>query len=80
MHVIKFQRRVRKGNYGASSASRRSIRQFGREFVAKENHIEFVIEALLFGVLVAVSAWPWRRRERSTNFCKKAACQTGGFR
>jgi hypothetical protein len=58
MHVIKFQRRVRKGNYGASSASRRSIRQFGREFFAKENHIEFVIEALLFVVLVAVSAWP----------------------
>jgi hypothetical protein len=58
MHVIKFQRSVRKGNYGTSSASRRSIRQFGREFFAKENHIEFVIEALLFGVLVAVSAWP----------------------
>jgi hypothetical protein len=58
MHVIKIQRSNRKGNNGTGSMSRRSIRRFGREFFAKENHIEFAIEALLFGVLVAASAWP----------------------
>lgn len=58
MHLIKIRRSVRKRNNGTGSVSRGSIRQFGREFFAKENHIEFAIEALLFGVLVAVSAWP----------------------
>ena len=58
MHVIKIQRRIRKANTRTGSTSRRSIRQFGREFFAKENHIEFAIEALIFGLLAAVSAWP----------------------
>jgi hypothetical protein len=58
MHVIKIQRSIRKGKKVTSSVSRRSIRQLGRDFFAKENHIEFAIEALLFGALVAVSAWP----------------------
>ncbi len=58
MHLIKIQRSVRKGDNWTGSVNRRSIRRFGREFFAKENHIEFAIEALLFGVLVAVSAWP----------------------
>ena len=29
-----------------------------RDFFATENHIEFVIEALLFGTLLAISTWP----------------------
>jgi len=58
MHLIKIQRSIGKGNKGTSSTSRRSIRRFARDFFAKENHIEFAIEALFFGVLVAVSAWP----------------------
>jgi len=28
------------------------------DFFALENHIEFAIEALLFGALLAMSAWP----------------------
>ena len=58
MHVIKIQRSIRKGNNGKGSATGRSVHRFGRDFFAKENHVEFAIEALLFGVLVAVSAWP----------------------
>jgi len=34
------------------------MRQFRREFFAKESHLEFAIEALLFGVLLVISAWP----------------------
>jgi hypothetical protein len=58
MHVIKIQRSIRKGNRRNSSATGRSFRRFGRDFFATENQVEFAIEALLFGVLVAVSAWP----------------------
>ena len=58
MHVIKIQRSIRNRDKENRSTARRSIRHFARDFFAKENHVEFAIEALLFGVLVAVSAWP----------------------
>jgi hypothetical protein len=58
MRVIKIQRSIRKWNEQNRQPSHRSIRDFGREFFAKENHIEFALEALLFGVLVMISAWP----------------------
>jgi hypothetical protein len=54
MHVIKIQRSIRKRD----KENRSTTRHFSRDFFAKENHVEFAIEALLFGVLVAVSAWP----------------------
>jgi hypothetical protein len=53
MRVIKIQRSIRKRNN-----SQRATPRFGRDFFAKENQIEFALEALLFGVLVAISAWP----------------------
>jgi hypothetical protein len=34
------------------------LRQLAHDFFATENHIEFVIEALLFGALLAISMWP----------------------
>jgi len=37
---------------------KRSIRRLAHDFFALENHIEFAIEALLFGALLAMSAWP----------------------
>jgi hypothetical protein len=58
MRVIKVQRSIRKRTEENGLASSRSIGQFGRDFLAKETHVEFAIEAALFGVLVAVSAWP----------------------
>jgi len=53
MRVIKIQRTI-----STKPRNRRSIRKFAREFFAKENHLEFAIEALLFGALLAISAWP----------------------
>ena len=53
MRVIKIQRNIRKRN-----GSAKSIRQFGRDFLVTENQVEFAIEALLFGILTVISAWP----------------------
>jgi hypothetical protein len=58
MRVIKIQRTVLKRNQDNTSIGRRSIRQFARDFFATENHWEFAIEALVFGALLAISAWP----------------------
>jgi hypothetical protein len=58
MRVIKIKRNVFKREQAKTSISRRSIRQFARDFFATENHFEFAIEALLFGALLAISAWP----------------------
>ena len=57
MNVVRIQRSIRKASTGTGSVTQRSIRRFGREFFANESHIEFAIEALIFGVLVAASAW-----------------------
>lgn len=37
---------------------KKSIRRLVRDFFARENHFEFAIEALLFGALLVISAWP----------------------
>jgi hypothetical protein len=58
MRVIKIQRRIRKRNNISGSEAQRSIRRLGQDFFVKENKIEFALEALLFGLLVAISAWP----------------------
>jgi len=58
MRVIKIQRTIGKDKKVTRSTARRSLGQFGRDFFAKENHWEFAIEALLFGVLMAISTWP----------------------
>jgi hypothetical protein len=58
MRVIKIQRTIVKGQRSRTSTNRRSIRQFARDFFAKEDYWEFAIEALLFGVLLAISSWP----------------------
>jgi hypothetical protein len=36
----------------------RSFRQLSRGYFASEKSLEFVIEALLFAIIVAISAWP----------------------
>jgi len=56
MRVIKIQRTISKE--AKRSSGRRSIRRFARDFFAKENHWDFAIEALIFGALLAISAWP----------------------
>ncbi len=53
MRVIKIQRPVT-----TRTKSRRSIRKFAQNSFATENHLEFAIEALVFGALFAISVWP----------------------
>lgn len=36
----------------------RSFRKLSRSYFASEKSWEFVIEALLFAIIVAISAWP----------------------
>jgi len=36
----------------------RPVLQFARDFFASENHMHFAIEALVFGALLALCAWP----------------------
>ncbi len=58
MSVIIIERTIAKARATKESTSRRSFRELTRDFFAGENHWAFAIEALLFGVLLAVSAWP----------------------
>jgi hypothetical protein len=36
----------------------RSLRELARSYLAGERTVEFTIEALLFAIIVAISAWP----------------------
>jgi len=36
----------------------RFVLEFARDFFASENHLEFAVEGLLFGALLALSVWP----------------------
>ncbi|HEX4639056.1 MAG TPA: hypothetical protein VH170_06180 [Chthoniobacterales bacterium] len=49
MRVIKITR---------PKSRHRSVRKFTRDFFATEHHLEFAIEAAIFGALLAISAWP----------------------
>ena len=57
MHTIKIRRTIRKSERSKVPGKRRFL-QFAQSFFAGENHLEFAFEALLFAVLLAVSAWP----------------------
>jgi len=57
MNVITVRRTVfRSAN--KRSRRRRSIRELTRAYFARENSLEFVVEALFFAIIVATSAWP----------------------
>jgi hypothetical protein len=57
MRVITIKRNVSKEKR-ARTTRRRFVLEFARDFFAGENHLEFAVEALLFGALLALSAWP----------------------
>ena len=57
MHIIKIKRTVRTHKHANFPAKRRFL-QFAQNFFDNENHLEFIIEAVLFGALLAISAWP----------------------
>jgi hypothetical protein len=58
MSVITVKRTVIRLMPKKRSAMGRSFRELTRGYFASERTWEFVIEALLFAILMAVSAWP----------------------
>jgi uncharacterized membrane protein len=54
MRIITIKRTVFTRERAKTSTSRR----FAQDFFATENHLEFAVEALLFAVLLVISAWP----------------------
>ena len=58
MSVITVKRTVigRRPNNGPAAC--RSFRELSRSYFASEKSLEFVIEALLFATMMAISAWP----------------------
>jgi hypothetical protein len=57
MCIITIKRTVRKTKETGTTKGR-FVLQFARDFFAGENHMQFAIEALLFGALLALCAWP----------------------
>jgi len=58
MTAIKVKRTVIRRTRAKSSATRQSLRELSRCYLAGERMVEFTIEALLFAIIVAISAWP----------------------
>jgi hypothetical protein len=52
------KRIVINGRSEKNSITRRSFRELARAYFARENSLEFVLEALFFVIIVAISAWP----------------------
>jgi len=46
------------GESRKNSTTRRSFRELARAYFARENSVEFALEALFFAIIVAISAWP----------------------
>jgi hypothetical protein len=57
MRIITIKRTVSKVKQPRTIRGR-LVLQFARDFFANENHLHFAIEALLFGALLALCAWP----------------------
>ena len=58
MSVITVKRTVIKRMPYRRSLILRSFRGLSRSYFASERSLEFVVEALLFAIMVAISAWP----------------------
>jgi hypothetical protein len=60
MTAITVKRTVTKQTRAQRSAmrKRRSFRELTRSYLAGETTVVFTIEALLFAIIVAISAWP----------------------
>jgi hypothetical protein len=57
MRVITIKRTVPKIKRARTTRGR-LVLQFARDFFASEDHLQFAIEALVFGALLALAAWP----------------------
>ncbi len=81
MNVITVKRPLRKGTPDTMinmtdrrqyrrSLVLRSFRQISRSYFASEKGWEFVVEALLFAIIVAISVWPvFAAANALNNFC-----------
>ena len=58
MRIITVKRTLIKRKPKEVSVTRRSFRELTRSYFASEKSWEFAIEALLFVILLAISAWP----------------------
>jgi hypothetical protein len=60
MTAITVKRTVTRQTRAQKSAmkKRRSFRELTRSYLVREKTLEFAMEALLFAIIVAVSAWP----------------------
>lgn len=58
MTAIKVKRTIIRRAHAQLSETRPTFRQLTRSYLAVERTMEFAIEALLFGIIVAISAWP----------------------
>jgi hypothetical protein len=58
MTAITVKRTIVRRTRDQRPATRQSIRELSRSYLAGERTVEFTIEALLFAIIVAVSAWP----------------------
>jgi hypothetical protein len=57
MNIVTVQRKIKRP-LQTPPAARRSIRDITRAYFARESVWHFAIEALVFGVIAAISAWP----------------------
>jgi len=58
MTAITVKRTIVRRTPAQTSARRRSLRELARRYFASESNLEFAIEALLFAIIAAISAWP----------------------
>jgi hypothetical protein len=58
MTAIKVKRTIIRRTHVQPSKTRQTFHQLERSYLAVERTMEFAIEALLFGIIVAISAWP----------------------
>jgi len=57
MNVITVRRTVKR-KVSATCTTRRSFRELTRSYFASEKNWEFIMEVLLFAIIIAISAWP----------------------
>jgi len=58
MTTITVKRTIVRRTRDQKPATRQSLRELSRSYLAGERIVEFTIEALLFAIMVATSAWP----------------------
>ena len=58
MTTITVKRTIVRGMRARRSTTRQSLRELSRSYLAGERTVVFTIEALLFAIIVAISAWP----------------------